>query len=183
MIRIAVMVTNGNEDTELVVPVDIWRRSGIIVRLISIEKKKNVILSNGIKVSCDEILSKENLIKYNAIYLPGGKGCANFNEDYAPKLVTFCKKFASSKTKFMAICAATECFHNWGMLSKDIKVTCYPGVQAGKFDANYVKQNVVISKNFITAAGPGVASEFAFKVVETLVSAEKAKEIRKQMLY
>lgn len=183
MIRIAIMVTNGTEDIELVVPTDIWRRAGLIVRLISIEKKKNVILSNGIKVSCDEILSKENLIKYNAVFLPGGKGCVNFNENYAPKLVAFCKKFAHSKTKFMAICAATECFYNWGMLTKDTKVTCYPGVQTSKFEDNYVKQNVVVSKNFITGAGPGVAHEFAFKVIETLVSVEKAKEIKKQMLY
>jgi putative intracellular protease/amidase len=63
-------------------------------------------------VSCDEILSKENLIKYNAIFLPGGKGCESFNEDCAPKLVTFCKKYAKSKTKFMAICAAPKCFYD-----------------------------------------------------------------------
>ena len=177
------MVTNGTEDTELVVPIDIWRRAGLIVRLISIEKKKNVILSNGIKVSCDEILAKENLIKYNAIFLPGGRGYVNFNEEYAPKLVTFCKKFAHSKTKFLAICAAPECFYNWGMLTRDIKVTCYPGVEIGKFEDNYVKQNIVISKNFVTAAGPGIASEFAFKVVELFVSPIKAQEIKKQMLY
>jgi putative intracellular protease/amidase len=153
------------------------------VRLISIEKKKNVILSNGVKVSCDDILAKENLIKYNAIFLPGGKGCANFNEDYSPKLVSFCKKFAHSKVKFIAICAATECFYNWGMLTKDIKVTCYPGIQNNKFEENYVKQNVVESKNFITASGPGVAAELAFSVVSSFISSDKAKQIKKEMLY
>jgi hypothetical protein len=42
---------------------------------------------------------------------------------------------------------------------------------------------VVISKNFITAAGPGIASEFAFKVVEKFVNPAKAKELKKEMLY
>jgi 4-methyl-5(b-hydroxyethyl)-thiazole monophosphate biosynthesis len=69
------------------------------------------------------------------------------------------------------------------MLTKDIKVTTYPGVEIGKFEENYVKQNIVISKNFVTAAGPGIASEFAFKIVELFVSPLKAKEIKKQMLY
>jgi hypothetical protein len=41
----------------------------------------------------------------------------------------------------------------------------------------------VISKNFITAAGPGVASEFAFKVVEKFVSPTKAKDLKKIMLF
>ena len=74
MVRVAVIVANKSEDIETIVPVDIWRRAGIIVKLISIEKKKSLILSNGMKISCDDILAKENLSKYNAIYLPGGLG-------------------------------------------------------------------------------------------------------------
>jgi putative intracellular protease/amidase len=52
-----------------------------------------------------------------------------------------------------------------------------------KLEDNYVKQDVVVSKNFITGAGPGVASEFAFKVVEKFISATKAKELEKEMLF
>jgi 4-methyl-5(b-hydroxyethyl)-thiazole monophosphate biosynthesis len=69
------------------------------------------------------------------------------------------------------------------MLTPDIKITCYPGIQDGKFESNYVKQDVVICKNFITASGPGTASKFAFSVIESLVSDIKAKEIKKRMLY
>jgi putative intracellular protease/amidase len=156
----------------------------MIVKLISIEKKKNVILQNGVKVSCDEILAKENLSKYNVIYLPGGKGHERFNELLAPKLVTFIKKNAKNPAiTLMAMCAATECFYQYGILTDDIKVTTYPGVQTGKFEKNYVKQDVVISKNYITAAGPGIAHEFGFKIVEKFVSPAIAREIRKSMLY
>jgi 4-methyl-5(b-hydroxyethyl)-thiazole monophosphate biosynthesis len=68
-------------------------------------------------------------------------------------------------------------------LDSNIQVTCYPGLQTPKLEDNYVKQDVVISKNFITAAGPGVASEFAFKVVEHLVNPAKAKDLKKEMLF
>jgi putative intracellular protease/amidase len=156
----------------------------LIVKLISVEKKKNVILSNGVKVSCDEILAKENLAKYNVIYLPGGKGHERFNELIAPKLVTFVKKNAKNPAiTFMSLCAATECFYTYGILPPDVKVTTYPGTQVGKFDKNYVKQDVVFSKNFITGSGPGIAHEFAFKIVEKFASANVAKEVRKGMLY
>jgi putative intracellular protease/amidase len=154
------------------------------VKLISVEKKKNVILSNGVKVSCDEILAKENLSKYNVIYLPGGKGHERFNEAIAPKLVAFVKKNAKNPTiTFMALCAASECFYNYGILTSDVKLTTYPGTQIGKFDGNYVKQDIVFSKNFITGAGPGIAHEFAFKIVEKFASPVMAKEVRKGMLY
>ena len=68
MLRIATLIANKSEDIETVAAVDIWRRAGISVRLISVEKKKNITLANGVKISCDEILAKENLSKYNAIF-------------------------------------------------------------------------------------------------------------------
>jgi putative intracellular protease/amidase len=81
------------------------------VKLISIEKKKNVILAHGTKISCDEILTKENLSKYNAIFLPGGPGHVRFNKELAPKLVAFAQKeYKNLKITFMAICAAPLCF-------------------------------------------------------------------------
>jgi putative intracellular protease/amidase len=70
-----------------------------------------VVLAHGCKISCDEILSKENLSKHNAIFLPGGPGYKMFNEKDTPKLVAFVKKFANDKkTTFMSICAATKCY-------------------------------------------------------------------------
>jgi putative intracellular protease/amidase len=76
-----------------------------------VEKKKNVILAHGVKVSCDEILTKENLSKYNAVFLPGGAGYTRFNREIAPKLVTFAQKeHKNPKITFMALCAAPACF-------------------------------------------------------------------------
>jgi putative intracellular protease/amidase len=51
------------------------------------------------------------------------------------------------------------------------------------FESSYVKQDIVVSKNFITGIGPGIASDFAFKVIEKLVGAAKANDLKKQMLY
>jgi putative intracellular protease/amidase len=152
--------------------------------LISIEKKKNVILSNGVKVSCDDIIAKENLNKYNAIYLPGGPGHKFFNEQYAPKLAAHIKKnYKNKDLTFMAMCAASTVFADYGILDMSVKLTCYPGLEKGKLEKNYVKKDVVFSKNFITGAGPGVAKEFALEVAAHFTSPQKAKDVAKEMLY
>lgn len=135
------------------------------------------------KVSCQEVLSAENLSKYNAIYLPGGsKGVEQFNSTFAPKLIKFLRANANNpKIKFLAMCAAPKVYGELGML-KGVKATCYPGCESS-FKSSYVKQPVVASKQFITANGPGSAFEFAFKVVNDLVSPAMAKKVAKDMLY
>ena len=183
MVRIAVLVANKSEDIEVLAPIDIWRRSGFYVKMISVEKKKNIFLAHGNKISCDDLLSNENLSKYNAIYLPGGPGFEKFNDVDAPRLINYLVKFGgSSKTWFMSICASTMIYGEIGMLN-NAKATCYPGYEKS-FKKNYIKdRSVVVDKNFITADGPASAIEFALTAVAPLGSRAKAEEIAKAILY
>ena len=41
---------------------------------------------------------------------------------------------------------------------------------------------VVVDGNFITAKGPGLAADFAFKIVEVLKGTKAVNEVRKAML-
>ncbi len=183
MIRIAVIVANKSEDAEVIVPIDIWRRAGLYVKTLSIDKKKNLLLAHGTKISCDSILNNENLSKYNAIYLPGGPGYVKFNDVDAPRLISFLDKNRhNSKITFMAMCAAPQVYGAMGMLN-NVKATCYPGYQ-DTFKQGYVKnQNVVVDKNFITANSMNAAIEFALTVVSKLESSKKAKIIADEILY
>lgn len=178
---IAVIVANKCEEMEVIVPIDIWRRAGISVQVISIEKKKSLILQNGVHISCDDILAKENLSKYSAIYLPGGKGCYDFLDPAkCSKLIAFLKKIANTKTNIFACCAAPSVLAQLGIID-NVKVTCYPGCQAGiKHLSN---DDIVIDKNFITAKASGPTIDFALTIVKKLISPAKAKEIAKQICY
>ena len=182
MVRVAVIVANKSEDIETIVPVDIWRRAGIIVKLISIEKKKSLILSNGMKISCDDILAKENLSKYNAIYLPGGPGHLKFNDIDAPRLISFLNKYGNtSQILYMGICASPEVYGGLGML-KSVKFTCYPGYEKN-FKKTYVNKDVVVDKNFITARSAAYAIPFALAAVAKLVNKETAQKVAKEICY
>jgi 4-methyl-5(b-hydroxyethyl)-thiazole monophosphate biosynthesis len=129
-------------------------------------------------------LLEENLSQYNAIYLPGGKGYLKFNDTNASKLVKFVQKnYNNPKMYFMALCAAPVCFYNWGIITPNLQLTCYPGMQIGKFEKNYVNKPVVVSNNFVTGSGPGTAHIFALTVVELLCGRQIAEEIAQKTLF
>ncbi len=183
MTKIAIFVANKSEDIEVVVPLDIWRRAGFIVKLISIEKKKNLVLSHGTKIACDEILANENISKYNAIYLPGGVGHLKFNDTDAQRLINFLKKEGKNKKiTFMAMCAAVEVFGGLGLLT-NTKATCYPSYQK-TFESTYVDKDVVVDKNFITGKAPGATISFALSAVAHISNKKQlAKQIANDIFY
>jgi len=177
---IAIIVANKCEEMELVIPADIWRRAGITVQIISVEKKKSLILQNGVHVSCDDILGKENLAKYSAIYLPGGMGCQTFADPVVcAKVINHLKK-TIGKILVLANCAAPSVLAQLGLID-NVKVTCYPGYE--KFVKKHANQDVVIDKNVITSKAAGTTIDFALTVVAKIVSPAKAKEVAKQICY
>ena len=178
---IAVIVANQCEEMEVIVPVDIWRRAGIAVQLISIEKKKSLIMQGGVHIGCDDILAKENLSKYSAIYLPGGKGCESFlDQIVCARLIAHLRKAAKSNVTLMAACAAPTVYNKLGLID-NVKVTCHPGYETGI--KKYSKEDVVFDKNFITTKACGTTIDFALAVVKKFVSPAKAKEVAKQICY
>lgn len=183
-IKIAVMIANELEDMEVIIPIDIWRRAGLIVELISVEKKNTIVLQNNVKMYCNEILDRTNLDQFKAIYLPGGKnGIVKFKDiKNCEKLIKTLGKFAADKNKWiLAMCAAPSILNDLNLLGNK-KVTCYPGFEKG-MESNYVKENVVVSENFITGKSAGWAFQFALKVVEELADKKTADEVKKAILF
>jgi 4-methyl-5(b-hydroxyethyl)-thiazole monophosphate biosynthesis len=82
-----------------------------------------------------------------------------------------------------AICAAPAVvLGNTGLLEGK-KCVCYPGMEAAAPNVKFeVGKRCVVSDNIITAQGPGVATEFALKIVECAISKEKRDEIAKGFL-
>ena len=180
-IAIAIIVCNSSEEIEVIVPIDLWRRANIVVSLISAEKKKNLVLQNGVKISCDDTLTKENLSKYNAIYLPGGKGCFDYLDEKCEKLVKYLKKNMTKKTfSLLAACASPAIIAKMGIIDK-ISATVYPGYE--KELKKYCNKNIVCDKNLITTKAPGTIYDFALTVIHKFVSKEKANKIATQTCY
>ncbi|KHN82255.1 Protein DJ-1 [Toxocara canis] len=82
-----------------------------------------------------------------------------------------------------AICAAPIAFKSHGIASGSL-VTSHPCVREKMTDGGYKysEDRVVAVGNVVTSRGPGTAFEFALKLVELLVGAEKVKEISAPMI-
>jgi len=178
--RIAVHLADGFEEIEAVSIIDVLRRADLEVLVISVTGKMDVLGAHQIVVMADDLFEKVNYDEIYMIVLPGGMpGAANLDSHTGLKRQIM--NFVAEKKQLAAICAAPLVFGNLGILEGE-KAVCYPGFEGYLKDAEVLKIPVVESGNIITGRGPGVAIQFALKIVEKAVSAEKAELLSRQML-
>ena len=75
--RIAVISTNGFEDSELTKPVEAVREAGAEVTVISTEAGQPIEGKNGTKVDVDLASADADPAEFDALILPGGTGNAD----------------------------------------------------------------------------------------------------------
>ncbi|MDP3304583.1 MAG: DJ-1/PfpI family protein [Erysipelotrichaceae bacterium] len=179
MKKIACMLADGFEETEALATVDILRRAGLKVDLVSIDKEI-VRGSHDIKVVSDRLVG-EDLIDYDMIFLPGGlPGATNLMADQ--RVLDLLRQFDKKGKWIAAICAAPSVLAAAGII-KDRKLTSYP-VSAGDktYDgAEYLEDLVVIDGNLVTSRGVATVPEFAFTLVNLLDG--DASKLHKAMLF
>lgn len=170
-----VFLANGFEELEALAPIDILRRAGVPVTVVGVETE-TVVSAHKVKFTADTTIDKILLDdSIDMIVLPGGMpGTLNLeNNDYVQASIDFCVK----NDKFVAaICAAPSILGHKGLL-KGRKAICFPGFEKDLEGAEISASPVADDGKFITAKGAGVAIPFALKLVEKLVSKEKADEL------
>lgn len=180
--KIAVFLAEGFEEAEAIVPVDIARRAGIEVTMLSISENIYVKGSHDIEVRADALLSDTDLSGYDMLMLPGGKpGTDNLEaSDEVKKLIMD----ASENGKYLAaICAAPRLLGKLGLLDGK-KATVYPGNQEHLKKALYdEKAKAVTDGKVITARGMGCGPEFGREIVTALIDRETAEKILEAIQY
>ena len=137
-----------------------------------------ITASHKVVFNADTTVDKITLDdKLEMIVLPGGMpGTPNLeNNDYVQAAIDYCVK----NDKYVsAICAAPSILGHKDLL-KGRNAVCFPGFEKDLEGAEIAEIGVAEDGKFITAKGAGVCIEFALKLVEKLVSAEKADEIKR----
>lgn len=178
--KIAVHLADGFEEIEAISIIDVLRRAGLNVVTVSVTGKLEVNGAHQIKVLADKLFESIDYSDVYMIVLPGGMpGASNLNahEGLKQKIRTF----VAENKQLAAICAAPLVLGNLGILDGK-QAVCYPGFESHLKGANILQVPVVDSGNVITGRGPGAAIQFALKIVEKLVSVEKAELLASQML-
>lgn len=174
-----ICLAEGFEEVEAITPIDILRRAEIDVTVAGVGSEV-VMSAHNIPITADKKIEDCNE-SYDIIVLPGGMpGAANLSKDFE----VIRRVINTAQTGWVcAICAAPAVvLGNTGILEgKD--AVCYPGMEAAAPNIKFLKdERCVVSDNVITAQGPGVATEFALKIVECAISKDKSEELAKGFL-
>jgi len=177
-----IILADGCEEIEAVTPIDVLRRAGVEVTVAGLSGKV-ISGAQGIKLEADLLLSEyQPATLPDIVILPGGaEGARNLSG--SSKVSELIKAMHGQKRLIAAICASPAVALSPTGILKDRKVTCYPSFE--KFfpkDTVFLEDRVVVDDHIITSRGPGTALEFALKIVEQLVSKEKALTLRDGML-
>lgn len=175
---IYVLMTDGFEEIEALTPVDVLRRCGAEVRTVGVNGKIAKGAHN-IVVECDILFDHIDKESMNMLILPGGPGHTELKSDKVRQLI----KYAADNNIYIgAICAAPSVLGEMELLAGK-EATCFPGFEHELIGTRYVNEKVVVDDKFITAKGPGAASDFAFALAEVMCGAEKAGEVKNGMQY
>ncbi|HIY36829.1 MAG TPA: DJ-1/PfpI family protein [Candidatus Paraprevotella stercorigallinarum] len=171
----------GSEEVEALAVVDILRRAGIDIKIVSVADGRLVTGSHGIKVEADEMFDEVDFTDAAMLVLPGGlPGSYNLAEHKG--LAKVIQTQYEQGRPLAAICAAPLVYGRMGLL-KGKKATCYPGFEENLEGAEYTAALVEEDGQFITGKGPAAVFAFGYAIAARLIGAEKAQAVKNGMLY
>ncbi len=174
-----VFFADGFEEIEAFTSVDILRRAGLDVEMVSVTSGEIVTGAHDIPVLCDKNIENCDFYDAELILLPGGMpGAATL--DGCEELRKLILDFKEKQKPIAAICAAPMVLGKLGLLEGK-KATCYPGFENHLKGAEYTGALVEKDGNIITGKGPGAATAFALAIVEALLGKDKVTELREAM--
>lgn len=179
MKKVAILLADGFETIEALTVVDIMRRAEIKCSTFSLDNQV-VRSSHNIDVVADKNITDKEINEYDVLVLPGGMpGAKNLRDNST--VIELIKKFNSDNKLICSICAGPISLGKAGVLENK-EVTCYPGFEKELGICNYSEDNIVEYQNIITARGPAVAFDFAFRILEK-IDATKVTSLKKGMLF
>ncbi len=173
---IYIFLADGFEEIEALTPVDIFRRTGLETRTVSITNQHTVVGSHNIAVLADILLKDADLSDADLLLLPGGMPGTKYLGECKP-LCSAVAAHANAGKPTAAICAAPSVLGKLGLL-RGKEAICYPGFEDTLEGATIPMKKVVRDGNIVTAAGMGVALEFALECLNLLGHKDDAARIK-----
>lgn len=181
MKKVSVFFAEGFEEIEALTVVDLCRRAGIRIDMVSVTDTLTVTGSHDIPVVTDKLMGEVEWEAQDMLVLPGGMP-GTLNLEQVPQLMEAVKTFAVNGKYIAAICAAPSVFGHLGLL-KGKKACCYPGFEEALTGAEVLFDTCVKDGNIITARGMGCAIDFSAAIISALENEEKAAEITSKIIY
>ena len=176
--KIAILATNGFEQSELEVPRDRLKKAGATVDIVSLaagEIKGWDQKNWGRTVKVDKTLDQVSASDYDALVLPGGQ----INPDLLrvePKTLNFIKDVFNAKKIVAAVCHAPWLLIEVG-IAKGRRMTSYNSIKTDVINAgaHWEDSEVVTDEGLITSRNPGDLEAFSAKIIEEVKEGRHAQ--------
>ena len=176
MCKVTVFIADGTEEVECLTIVDLLRRAGIEVRLVSIMDTEKIVSSHKVTIIADGKFDTEDFSDSDMLFIPGGMpGTKHMLEHEGLKELI--KTFAGEGKKLGAVCAAPSVLGQAGVLQGK-KATCFPGwedkLNCGEYTGALVQKDGLI----ITGRGLGACIDEGIEIIRMLKGDEAASDIK-----
>lgn len=169
--KVAVLATDGVEQSEFEQPVQALKEAGAQVEIISIKSghiKAWDMKNWGKEIAVDKTVDQVKATDYDALVLPGGvmnPDKLRMNQD----AVQFTKDFMTAGKPVAAICHGPWLLVEAAVV-KGKTLTSYPSLQTDIKNAggNWVDQEVVTDKGLVTSRNPNDLPAFCKKMLEEI---------------
>lgn len=181
MSRIAVFFAEGYEEIEALTVVDICRRAGVEVQLVSVTGDKTVRGSHGIGVQMELGFEDVDFDRLDMLVLPGGMPGTKGLEAHQG-LMAQVDAFDRAGRYLAAICAAPSILGHRGIL-QGRRACCYPGWEKHLEGAQVSMDDATVDGHVITGRSMGCAIPFSLAIVAQLLGHEQADKVAESIVY
>lgn len=169
--KVAVLATDGFEQSELDQPVEALKKAGATVHIIGLKDGsiKGWTGGNwGNEVQVDRRVDQANAGDYDGLVLPGGvmnPDKLRVNQD----AVAFVNRFFEDKKPIAAICHGPWTMIETGKL-QGRKLTSYPSIRTDleNAGAKWTDEEVVVDNGLVTSRNPNDLPAFCKKMIEEI---------------
>lgn len=181
MSKVYTFFATGYEEVEALTVVDLLRRAGVEVNMVSVTGEDSVTGSHGISINMDSKFDDNDYNDGDLFFLPGGMpGTTNLlaHEGLCKLLVAKCEE----GKRLAAVCAAPSVYGQLNLLNGKC-ATCYPGFEDKLVGAKVLTDSVVTDGNITTSRGMGTSIDLGLELITLLCGEEKAMTIGKGIIY
>ncbi len=187
-----VYLTDGCEECEALLVVDLLRRGGVDVKTVAVtdvegglhyrkENERLVLGSHAIPILCDITIDEVVLEQADLLVVPGGKKGTELLKT-SPHLREQLSSQAQAGKYVAAICAGPTVLGAFGLLEGK-RATVFPGFEEGLEGAKYADKAVVRDGKLVTSRALGSAIPFALELLSQLKGEEAAKTVGQSIVY
>ncbi|WP_019639915.1 type 1 glutamine amidotransferase domain-containing protein [Paenibacillus fonticola] len=168
MSKVAFLLANGFEDSEMQVPYDEVKKAGHEADIIGLKAGETLKGKQGkAEYKAEKAITDVKVADYDAVVIPGGSSPENLRLNEG--ILQFVKMANEAQKTIAAICHGPQILISANLL-EGRTITCYPPLKDDMVNAGakFKDQEVVVDGNYITSRTPEDEPAFVHEILQAL---------------